>query len=96
MTEQRYSGTNRRGWHVNKEVSVGDLVALLLAIAAVILAYSQLDKRVTVLETVPSAQASTDARQDLEARALKNEIGARLDRMEDKIDRLIERTSPRN
>ena len=37
-------------WKVKREISLGDLVAIAVAIAGVVLAYGTLDKRVSVLE----------------------------------------------
>lgn len=37
-------------WKIKREISLGDLVAIAVAIAGVVLAYGTLDKRVSVLE----------------------------------------------
>ena len=37
-------------WKVKREISLGDLVAIAVAMGGVILAYGTLDKRISVLE----------------------------------------------
>ncbi len=45
MTERRDSN-----WTIRKDVSIGDLVALAIAIGAVAFAYFTLDRRIAILE----------------------------------------------
>jgi len=75
-----YEGENRRGWHVKKEITLGDLIALLVAIAAVLAAYARMDVRVSLVE-----QAVAYRTQSLE------EIKSQLQRLDAKVERLIER-----
>lgn len=51
-------------WKIKREISLGDLVAIAVAIAGVVLAYGTLDKRVSVLEAdaVNAAIALSDIR----------------------------------
>lgn len=51
-------------WKVKREISLGDLVAIAVAMGGVILAYDTLDKRISVLEAgaITSAQALADIR----------------------------------
>lgn len=51
-------------WKIKREISLGDLVAIAVAIAGVVLAYGTLDKRVSVLEAgaVNAAFALSDIR----------------------------------
>lgn len=80
------SGKTRGGWRLNKEVGVGDLVAITVAIAAVLASYFSLDKRVSVVEF--SSAQSANAVQSTVA-----EIRIELRRMADKLDRLVERNN---
>lgn len=49
-------------WKVKREISLGDLVAIAVAMGGVILAYGTLDKRISVLEAgaITSVQALAD------------------------------------
>ncbi len=98
MNEQRdnqHRDDNRRKWHVEKSINVGHvLTTLSLALAAVIYA-TTMDKRVTVLESQQSSQASTqrdtDTKQDQMIAAVRED----LKEISRKLDRLIERTYSR-
>ncbi len=79
------------GWSIKKEVTVGDLIAITFAISSVILAYGALDARLAKIEEFKAAQVSRDIAQDASAHQTKQDIADRLDRIEDKLDRLIER-----
>ena len=72
--------TERRRWHLKKELSLGDLIAFVCAIGAVVIAYFTMDKRVAIVE----AHAVTQGKET-------GQIVNQLQRLEDKLDRLIER-----
>jgi hypothetical protein len=79
-----YDGENKRKWHFGKEVSIGDAIGLASAIAAVLIAYAQLDTRVALIEQSNLAQSGY--------------MGDAVSRLEEsireinqKLDRLIER-----
>lgn len=90
---ERYEGEERRQperWRLSKEVSVTDLVGLAMAFAAVLFAYTNLDKRTDGLERMVTVQATTDARQDAEAQRYQSRIDSTLVSINNKLDRLIE------
>ena len=66
---------DRRKWHIKKELSLGDVMAVVIAIMTVIVAYFTMDKRVAILE----AYATTAVRE-------RFEIIDWLKRIETKID----------
>ena len=74
----------RRKWRVNREVSIGDLVAISGALAAVLITYTTLDKRVAVMETLTAQQQATVTQ-------TVQEIKTELRRLTDKIERLTEK-----
>lgn len=82
-----WDGEDRRekhGWHINKEVSAGDMVAISVAVAAVLTSYFNLDKRLAVIET-------TSAANSVNITNTVTEIKTEIRRMSDKLDRYTER-----
>ena len=71
-------------WRLNKEVGVGDLVAISVAVAAVLVSYFSLDKRLAVIE-ISSTQNSANISYTVA------EIKSEIRRMADKLDRYTER-----
>lgn len=92
---QGYAGVDRRGWRISKEISLGDAIALTFAIGSLIVAYSTLNERMSKLEEFRQSQLQRDSQQDEIARQVKGDVVNRLDRIEDKLDRVIEHESPR-
>jgi hypothetical protein len=79
------------GWSINKEVSIGDLIAIIVALGAVLGAYVSIDRRVTVIETVQAQMITTDSRIETETTQLRAEIKEDLKVIKEKLDRLFER-----
>jgi hypothetical protein len=75
-----------QNWTFKKEVSVGDLVAIVLAIGGVFTAYFTLKADIDVLKSRLTAQENVSD-------SLKQEIYNRLNRIDDKLDRLVERNT---
>ncbi len=72
------------GWTINKEISVGDLVAIVLALASVFAAYFSLDKRVSLIEQAIAVQTTQIA-------ADKKDSKEDLLRLEQKLDKVLEK-----
>ena len=85
-----YQGQDRRGWRVTKEITLGDLIAMVFAMGSIILAYSTLNERLSKLEEFRLSQQSRDQKQDELMGQIKGDVVNRLDRIEDKLDRAIE------
>ena len=68
-------------WHLKKEIQVTHVVSTLLLVGAVFAYVSKIDQRLTVVETQLIAQRDAAAVQR-----------AQLERMDAKLDRLIERS----
>lgn len=77
------SNTN---WTFKKEVSIGDLVAITVAIGGVLSAYFTLRNEI---ELIKARVLTTEIASD----GIKQDINSRLNRIEDKLDRAIERTT---
>jgi hypothetical protein len=80
-----------RGWTVNKEISIGDLVAIALAFASAITAYVALDRRITILETTQVQMITTDTRIEKESQSFRDEFKQDLKDIKTKLDILTER-----
>ena len=78
-------------WKLRKEVSLGDLIALVMAMLAVIMAWVNLDKRLTRVEDSLVAQRTLDSRQDEELIRTQIRLEEQLRTVAGKLDRLIER-----
>ena len=71
------------GWSIKKEVSLGDLIAIIVAITAVMSAYMTLNTRLAVIETVSNTSSTAIA-------GTINDIKTELRRMNDKMERIME------
>lgn len=67
-------------WHLKKEIQVTHVVSTLLLVGAVFAYVSKIDQRLTIVETQLIAQREAAAVQRVQ-----------LERMDAKLDRLIER-----
>ena len=83
-----------RHWHVGKEVPIATIVVLVLQTCAVIWWAANTAAKVEfmkeTLTTDRNAQIATDARQDYLAREADTRITAQLEKVDRKLDRLIE------
>ena len=68
-------------WHLKKEIQVTHIVSTLMLVGAVFAYVSKIDQRLTIVETQLMAQRDASVIQR-----------AQLERMDAKLDRLIERT----
>lgn len=68
-------------WHLKKEIQVTHIVSTLMLVGAVFAYVSKIDQRLTIVETQLMAQR--------EASVIQR---AQLERMDAKLDRLIERS----
>lgn len=71
-------------WRLTKDVSVADVLSICMAGGAVFLAYTTLAERTALVESAIIEIRSSRADE-------KAALGTRLDRLENKLDRLIER-----
>lgn len=73
----------RRVWHINREIGVGDLVAIATALVAVVISYSQLDARVKVVEVITATNTAQITNTVAE---IKNDMRRLADRIEKIVD----------
>lgn len=72
-----------KAWHINREVSLGDLIAIITALVAVVVAYMSLDGRVTVVEMLTHTNTQ-------QITSTINEIKVELRRLNDRLERVYE------
>lgn len=80
-------------WTVKKEITFGDLVSIVAAFIAVVLAYSTLDRRLAVIEEQYLTQRRIDGRQDDDLAQLKKDIRDDLQAIRTMVERIAYRTS---
>jgi uncharacterized protein (UPF0218 family) len=78
-------------WTIKKEISLGDLIAFVMAFVSLVYAYTTLDKRLSIVEDRQAQQEAVDVRQDSESGAVNSELKHAIEKLETKIDRLIEK-----
>lgn len=79
------------GWHVDRRVSITHLLATATLAVGLVQWGSVMDSRVKRLEEKAAEQRQIDAEQDAARREAAAALASRLDRIEAKLDRLIER-----
>lgn len=79
------------GWHADKRVQVGHIVATLVAAVSALGFIFALRADVDALKADREAQNRRDELQDATSLRDKAEVRAYLSRIEDKLDRVIER-----
>lgn len=67
----------RSQWRLNKELSIGDLLAIVIALVSVFSAYHTLDVRISIIEREFIQAQQTDA----EVKEALKGINAKLDRL---------------
>lgn len=79
-------------WKLRKDISIADLLSFVTASIAVIYAYTTLDKRIAMVEAAVIEAKREARRQDDSLLRLQTSIEQKLDRVDQKIDRLMQRT----
>jgi hypothetical protein len=90
-------GTVSRSWHSDRRIQIGHIIStigltvtMVVSIVQVTTYIGKLDGRVAVIEQQMAAQRERDERQDRDVLNAMQSIAARLDRLENKIDRIAE------
>lgn len=79
------------GWHIKKEIQLGHLLTTLTIAVSVILYVSKLEQRIALIEAQVLTQRDRDDRQDRTTAEAMSLLRAQLERMENKLDRVLER-----
>jgi hypothetical protein len=85
------SAPTKEAWHLDKKVPLSLIFAMLIQAAMVIWAVADIKKDVEILKSRVTAQQDRDERQDRTVNEIAAELRTRLERMDTKLDRLIEK-----
>lgn len=89
----KYEGPERRatyGWHLNREFTISHIVTTIVMAVSLLKWGMAMDARVSAVETREQAQELRDASQDRMLERFDGALSSRLDRIEAKLDRVIE------
>lgn len=89
----------RERWHLSKEVGLTFILAITVQSIGLIWwgrgVIASVEQRIALLEAARGEQIDRDRSQDRRAEEKDAALSGRLDRIDDKLDRLIERLAPR-
>lgn len=84
-----HSGTQTR-WHLKKELQLGHIITTCTVLFSVIWYAGKLDQRIALVEQAVAAQRERDDRQDKQSVDSTTMLRVQLDKIEAKLDRVIE------
>lgn len=93
LTED-YNGPDRRapaGWHMKKEIQLGHVLTTIVLVLTGLFFITKMDQRITLLEDKAISQKERDANQDKVLADSLMRIQSQFDKVDAKLDRLIER-----
>jgi predicted Holliday junction resolvase-like endonuclease len=82
-------------WHLDKRVQVSHIVATAVAVISVVVYINKIDQRVAVVETQIISQKERDERQDRYQAEMQKLMYEQLTKIDEKLNRLIERQNVR-
>lgn len=83
--------TQHESWHLDKKVPLSLIFAMLVQAAMVIWAVADIKKDVEILKSRVATQQDRDERQDKTLGEVVARLQTQLERMDGKLDRLIEK-----
>ena len=83
--------TSNDSWHLDKKVPLSLIFAMLIQAAMVIWAVADIKKDVEILKSRVATQQDRDDRQDKTLEEVVSRLQTQLERMDGKLDRLIEK-----
>ena len=83
--------TSNDSWHLDKKVPLSLIFAMLIQAAMVIWAVADIKKDVEILKSRVATQQDRDDRQDKTLGEVVSRLQTQLERMDGKLDRLIEK-----
>ena len=96
MTDQ-YTGPDRRTqtdthWTFKKEVQIGQIISIAVFAITGLLYITKMDQRIAIIEDKVVAQKDRDAGQDKQFSETIAHMANQVDKMDSKLDRLVERS----
>jgi uncharacterized coiled-coil protein SlyX len=85
------SAPTKESWHLDKKVPLSLIFAMLIQAAMVIWAVADIKKDVEILKSRVATQQDRDDRQDKTLGEVVSRLQTQLERMDTKLDRLIEK-----
>lgn len=89
--------STREPWHIKREIQLGHLISTLVIAVSAFSYVSKLEQRIALMEaqqaSMANSQRERDTRQDQAVTEAITLMRANLDRMDSKLDRLIEARS---
>ncbi|MCH9836909.1 hypothetical protein K0U83_14675 [bacterium] len=85
------SAPTKESWHLDKKVPLSLIFAMLIQAAMVIWAVADIKKDVEILKSRVTTQQDRDDRQDKSMSDAVQQFVSRLERIDSKLDRLIEK-----
>lgn len=82
-------------WTLKKEVQISQIVTVIMISVTALLYVTKMDQRLAIIEQHVIAQEKKDSSQDKAVGEGWARMDRRLDNMDSKLDRLIERGSPK-
>ena len=78
------------GWHLKKEIQLGHLITTFTVAVSAVVYVGKLEQRIALIEQSVRDQRERDDRQDRQAAEALALLRQQLDRMDAKLDRLVE------
>ena len=78
-------------WHLKREIQIGHIVTTLTVAVSVVVYVGKIEQRLAVAESRIAAQRERDERQDKVLAEAMARLGAQLERLDGKLDHLVER-----
>lgn len=78
-------------WHLKREIQIGHIITTLTVAVSVVIYVGKIEQRLAVVESQIATQRERDERQDKVLADALVRLGAQLDRLDGKLDRLAER-----
>jgi hypothetical protein len=83
----------RNGWHFSREIQLGHIVTTVMLLLSAVIYVQKQDQRLGLIEYQISEQVKRDDRQDARDLTNMHDMSDRLDKIEGKLDRIIERNN---
>ena len=78
-------------WHLKREIQIGHIITTLTVAVSVVIYVGKIEQRLAVVESQIATQRERDERQDKVLADALVRLGAQLERLDGKLDRLVER-----